>query len=1154
MKFSQLRLSGFKSFVEPTELLIKDGLTGIVGPNGCGKSNLVEALRWVMGETSAKNMRGGAMDDVIFAGTTSRPARNVAEVTLGLDNTDRIAPPAYNDVLELDITRRIRRETGSDYRINGKITRARDVQLLFADMATGAHSTAIVSQGRVGSLINAKPKDRRHLLEEAAGISGLHSRRHEAELRLKAAETNLERVDDVSGQLEVQLTSLKRQARQATRYRNISGHIRKAEAMLLYRKHEVAARAELTAQTKLKETADAVVELTHQTALAQNASLTSNEALKPLRDAEAAAAALVHRLALQNEQLNAEEERLRRAQQQLEDRKLQIASDMEREKNLEKDAAEAVQNLRAEKEKLLVATENVGPLIEKLQADIQARQNIIRGLQSDMDTASEALAIEKANHNSLVQQLENADRNLARQDDRLAKIGKEKLVLAGQLQQITKDDTIEDAITETADLIEKLTMSLAASEADRQKADTHERQSRDTYRDAEKDLATLLAEIKALDSLLMRGAISKWKAISEKLTVVAGYETALAAALGEDLEAPTDAQAPAYWSAMENDIPSTQFTGDIKTLDQYVTGEAAMLTRLSYIGVAQTREDGLAALGSLMAGQRIVSLEGDLWRWDGFHQKAGAKSSAAIKLEHRNRLSELEKQQGGKGKILSRLKEILDRAENALAKSKLVEQKLRIERREAEQTRSAMQTKHAEHQQIHSTKKSRLEALQEQESSLGSDISELKSNLSTLKDEQSGLPDLSQSKTDLDKLRSTLRERREELGSVRAEHDTVVRESAIKKDRLQSIDVERESWIRRSSNMAEHFSQLEIRFSSTDKEIQDLTHKPEELRQKRGELADQMARADAARGVIRDQVAEAEAVLKQCDDALRQTQEALSACREQRVRHQADVEHTAEVLENLAEQILEKLDCTPDKIKEAGQIEDDEEIPPVDISDRKVERLKKERDGMGPVNLRAEIEANEVDEQLTTLIKERDDLEAAIARLRQGIASLNKEGRERLLVAFKKVDTHFQELFSQVFGGGYAHLKLTESDDPLAAGLEIMASPPGKRLQLMSLLSGGEQALTAVALLFAVFLTNPAPICVLDEVDAPLDDVNVERLCNLLDRLSADSETRFLVVTHHPITMARMDRLFGVTMAERGISQLVSVDLTRAQLMTNETS
>ncbi len=1153
MKFSQLRLSGFKSFVEPTELLIKDGLTGIVGPNGCGKSNLVEALRWVMGETSAKNMRGGAMDDVIFAGTTSRPPRNTAEVTLGIDNRDRAAPAAYNQNEDLDVTRRIRRDTGSDYRINGKVTRARDVQLLFADMATGAHSTAIVSQGRVGSLINAKPKDRRHLLEEAAGISGLHSRRHEAELRLKAAETNLERVDDVTGQLEVQLGSLKRQARQASRYRNISSDIRKAEAMLLYRKYEQASENEQNAQGKFKEAADAVTELTRQVALAQNASLKASEALSPLRDADAAAAAQVNKLTLQSEHLNSEEERILKAQKQLEDRKNQISSDMKREKTLESEAAEAIKTLAAEVETLTERGSEDAPQLEKLTRDIQDKQSLVRDLQAKLDEKTEQIAASRAEQNSLNQQLEEANRNALRLQGKLSEIEKERLVLKNSLEQLAKNEPVEADLKAAIEQSQVLQADSDKLDAQKQQAEAAEKDARINLQSAEKEMASLQAELRAIKTLLQSDTDQEWTAVSESLKVKSGYETALGAALGDDLEAPTDNAAPAYWQADAPQSAGSGFTGDVKTLDQFVSGAPALNARLSQIAVAESTEDAQSLAATLACGQRIVTKEGDLFRWDGFRQKAGSKSAAAIRLEQRNRMQVLQNDLAQSEAATASLKQTLQSSEEAMADLRSREKDLKTARRDCESTLNALRSKQAEQQRATAAKTSRLQVLEEQVASLGEDITAQKTRQSELQQQRENTADLGETQAELDKLRNDLREKREDVARSRSAHDQIVREAAIRNDRIKSASAERENWIRRSTGMADHFAQLEIRFSTTDQELKDLERKPEELVQKRGQLQDKMARAEGARSAIRDQVSEAESVLAQCDSALRQSQDALGTCREERVRHQADVEHAGEVLKNLAEQIQEKLECSPENIRSAGGIAETEEIPAADISERKLERLKRERDGMGPVNLRAEIEAQEVDEQLTTLLAERADLEAAIGRLRQGIASLNKEGRERLLSAFARVDSHFQELFKQVFGGGYAHLKLTESEDPLAAGLEIMASPPGKRLQLMSLLSGGEQALTAVALLFAVFLTNPAPICVLDEVDAPLDDVNVERLCNLLDRLAKDSDTRFLVVTHHPITMARMDRLFGVTMAERGISQLVSVDLTRAQLMTNET-
>ncbi|WP_169544566.1 chromosome segregation protein SMC [Sneathiella aquimaris] len=1153
MKFTQLRLSGFKSFVEPTELLIKDGLTGIVGPNGCGKSNLVEALRWVMGETSAKNMRGGAMDDVIFAGTSSRPPRNMAEVTLGLDNSDRIAPAAYNDSREVDITRRIRRDSGSDYRINGRVSRARDVQLLFADMATGANSTAIVSQGRVGSLINAKPKDRRHLLEEAAGISGLHSRRHEAELRLKAAETNLERVDDVAGQLEVQLGSLKRQARQANRYRNISGHIRKAEALLLLRKQEQALRAQEKATKELADASAAVAELTKQVAIAQNAALKANEILAPLREREASAAAKVQRLTLERENLDAEEERLKRTRQQLEDQRVQISHDMSREKSLEKDAADAVTRLTEEQKSIHEKAAKDAPKLKTVQSEISDRQDQVRKLQSDFDLETEQLAAHKAKEHSLLDQQKNTEASMSKLTQRLTEIESETNRIDAALTSLTNNQDVQAKLELHLKEILNYSSDIEAFDEKCKTADQQERQARDRVREAEKETSAVQAEIKALLSLLEDGSEGKWTPIAENLSVKKGYEAALGAALGEDLEAPLDQSAQSYWSADAcTEHPLPLFEDDLVTLDQFVSGEEILVSRLKMIGITAA-EAGDRLSKTLKPGQRLISKEGDLWRWDGFVRKAGAKTAAALRLEQRNRLAGLEKEKSSKEAAAEKSRVELEQFEKKLSALRLQEKELRTLLRTKEQEANSLRALVSEQTRKLATLQSRQSSLAESKTTLLQEKADLEQLLSHIKQQRSSLPDITDAQQKLETARQVLREERESLGNMRSTFDQFTRESALRRDRLDAIAVEKESWIQRSNSVASHFSQLEMRFSSTEQELKDLEGKPEEILLKRGQLMDEIARAEGARSTAKDQLSEGEAVVSECNEALRKSQESLALCREERVRFQADKDHSIDNLQQLAHQIYEKLECSPEDIRKAGEIEEDEEIPPVDVSERRVERLKKERDGMGPVNLRAEIEADEIDEQLSTLLKERKDLEDAILRLRQGIASLNKEGRERLLIAFEKVDAHFQTLFKQVFGGGHAHLTLTESDDPLAAGLEIMASPPGKRLQLMSLLSGGEQALTAVALLFAVFLTNPAPICVLDEVDAPLDDVNVERLCNLLDSISENSSTRFLVVTHHPITMARMDRLFGVTMAERGISQLVSVDLTRAQLMTNET-
>ncbi|PHQ68585.1 MAG: chromosome segregation protein SMC, partial [Sneathiella sp.] len=610
MKFTHLRLSGFKSFVEPTELLIKDGLTGIVGPNGCGKSNLVEALTWVMGESSARNMRGGAMDDVIFAGTATRPQRNTAEVSLCLDNRARTAPASYNDTSELDVSRRIRRDSGSDYRINGKVARARDVQLLFADLATGAHSTAIVSQGRVGALINAKPTERRHLLEEAAGISGLYSRRHEAELRLNSAETNLERVDDVTEQLDAQLGNLKRQARQANRYRNISGHIRKAEAMLLYKKFQQATEKSIGTRAKYEIAVTAVNELTRQAAMAETAALKANEALKPLRDKEAAAAAAVHRLTLARENLDAEEKRAKQAKKQLEDRKTQISSDMMRERNLEKDAAEAVTRLDAEKLDLAATSKDDAPSIAKLQEDVNKLSAEVSELQTVFDRKTEAVAATSAEHNSLVQQIDVTTGQMERLAKRLADFEKEKIVLAAALNAIGDSPQSDRSMQDGIRNLEGLTAAYDDAETIRLDADQTERQTREKLKLAETEVTRLEAEQQALTRLLAAATEGEWPGIIEKLTVSAGYEVALGAALGDELEAPTDSNAPVYWSENGSDV-AQELIHNLPTLDQFVAGHTALRARLSQIGIVATA-DGAKLQTQLKPGQRLVSRDGDL--------------------------------------------------------------------------------------------------------------------------------------------------------------------------------------------------------------------------------------------------------------------------------------------------------------------------------------------------------------------------------------------------------------------------------------------------------------------------------------------------------------------------------------------------------------
>ncbi len=1146
MQFTRLRLTGFKSFVEPTELLIEPGMTGVVGPNGCGKSNIVEALRWVMGETSAKSMRGGAMDDVIFAGTALRPARNVAEVVLHLDNSERRAPAAFNDSAELEIGRRIERASGSNYRVNGREVRAKDVQLLFADAATGAHSTAMVSQGRVGQLINARPNDRRLLIEEAAGITGLASRRHEAELRLKAAETNLERLDDVMMGLETQLQGLRRQARQATRYRNLSGHIRRAEATLLHLKYIAAKGTAEEAEAALTQAAAKVGELAAAATVAAKAQAEAGLALPPLRQTAAEAGAALHRLTVAREALDAEETRLREAEAEAKARLTQIADDRAREDGLLRDAGTAVQALDQEHTEVEAAREGEAETNDAAEQRLSAAEAEVAAKQQELDQLMASRATEAAQRRELDQALRDTAQRLERLAGRLNEIAEERGRLEGEAETPGLSEDIEAEIAAAAATAEQTDRAAEAAEQARRDAQAAETEARDQLQARETETGKLRAEAEALAALLVVDGEGEWPPLVDAVTVTPGYEQALGAALGDDLNGATDNAAPVHWSALTPyDIAPPLPPGTI-SLAELVQAPPLLSRRLSQIGVVDPLEGG-SLQAELRPGQRLVSRDGDLWRWDGFTAKAGAATSAATRLAQRNRLDEVQAQLTKAEAALQSARDTFETARQAVAGAGEEERASRAAARAAAEVLTKARAEQVRLVQANTDRMSRLSALTEAAAQVASDRDEAEVKRDQIEAQRQALPAEDAGEAELAAIRVDLENLRGAFLEARHARDQLRRDAEGRAARLQAIDRERQSWADRAQAAEAHLAALADRKSAAEQSLASLADRPLEIKRERAALFHQIEAAESKQSEAADAVAVAERTQADCDRAAQDAQAALAEAREIRVRAEADAEHAGEIVAQVVAAVHETLECTPDQVLEAAEIKDGDELPTLDATAMRLERLKRERDNMGPVNLRADIEAAEVQEQLDTLIQERADLEKAIARLRQGISSLNSEARQRLLAAFQKVDEHFQEVFVRVFGGGRAHLKLTDSDDPLEAGLEIMASPPGKRLQVLSLLSGGEQALTALSLLFAVFLTNPAPICVLDEVDAPLDDANVNRFCKLVEDIARNNVTRFLVVTHHPLTMSRMDRLFGVTMAERGVSQLVSVDLQTAE-------
>ena len=1147
MRFTRLRLSGFKSFVDPTELLIESGMTGIVGPNGCGKSNLVEALRWVMGETSAKRMRGGEMDDVIFGGTGTRPARNLAEVGLLVDNAEKDAPAIFNEERELEVVRRIERGAGSEYRINEREVRAKDVQILFADAASGSQSAALVSQGRIGALINAKPAERRVILEEAAGIAGLHARRHEAELRLKAAESNLARLDDVIVTLQAQYEVLKKQARQAGRYRRLSEHIRRAEAIVLHVAWLAATATSEASATRLREAERKVAELTQAVVVATRDREMASDALPALRQAEAAASAELQRLVVAREQVDDEERRVRTAQGETEQRLKQIAQDVAREEELAADAVAATSRLGEESETLARAQESEGAAQQEAAARLEEISKLVTAAEAELATLTEEVAATEARRGDLARRREEAKERQARLAKRLEDAVRQRLELEAQavpegaLAEAAAAVRAAEAAQETARLdAERATETLRTAQG-------AEAAAREAAQGAEGRRARLAAEMRAVAELL-QSAAAKEKAppILDALEVESGYEAALGAALGEDLGASLAPDAPARWEELPPYDVVQPLPAGVESLGAHVTAPPALARRLAQIGIVADAEMATALRPALLPGQRLVTREGGLWRWDGFHVALGAPTAAAQRLQQRNRLAELRKTMAGVETEAASASQALEaaraEARAALEAERAAQQRIRdgigalARARDAETSLAGRAAALA----------SRLAALGETVERLETDRAEAAEAERAAEEAFGALPDAALGRERLSSSRTRLSEKRAAQLAAQGERDRLVREATQRTQRIAAIRLEIRSWQGRAEAAQRQIANLAERRQALEAERDRLARRPAELAEQRARLVEAIEAATVKRRDAGDALAVGERTLSEAEKRLKAMEQLLGSEREERVRCEASEAQAREAQQSLLRRIEEKLAVAPDGILAAAEIPPDETLPPLADAESRLERQMQERERIGPVNLVAEAEAAELETRIAGLQAEREDLTAAIARLRQGIATLNREGRERLVAAFAKVNEHFERLFTRLFGGGRAHLALDEGDDPLEAGLEIMASPPGKRLQTLSLLSGGEQALTAIALLFAVFLTNPAPICVLDEVDAPLDDANVDRFCRLVEEIAETTGTRFLVITHHRITMARMDRLFGVTMAERGVSQLVSVDLQAA--------
>ena len=855
MEFKKIHLNGFKSFAEKTNFLIEDGLTGIVGPNGCGKSNIVESLRWCMGETSAKSMRGSGMEDVIFSGTSNKPSKNIAEVSINLSNENKDGPHQYNELDEIEIRRKIEKDKGSKFYINNKEVRAKDAQMFFADLSTGAHSPSIISQGRIGALVTAKPSDRRAILEEAAGISGLHVRRHEAELRLGAAENNLKRADELRRQQEKQLANLQKQAEEAAKYKSISEEIRKIESGLYYLKlkeidHEIKLENEINeeADDKVKEFNSKLEEL-------EVAIKNELEKVTPIREKNIENLSKIQRLNLELKGLDEENERIKDEIDTIKNTLKVIDEDIDREKSIVIDANSNEKRLKEEKNQLI-------------------------------EIDSKYYETEKLSN----QDLDEAKSKLKREQDRM-----DKFLESFNLEFLQKNLEMFNLIIEKLD---KAKSFIAENKGD--------------------DAISILEECK---------------------------------------------------------------------------------TNLSFMNV------------------KIKEIEND--------------------------------------NIISKLN----------SKNELIKQ---------------MQEGYAE---------------------------------------------------------------------TYSKNQNIKKESVKRNERIKIIDQEIDSWKNLLNNSEKMSIELNERKNKQNLKLNELEKQPQTQAEKKGQISENLRISEKEKNENEILIEEIDEKIVSLRNELNSTKENSIEIRERKASSGATVDGLNKRRTDLLDRVMSELNLKEENLLEYSNLEKEEEFPDTVTQEELLDQKKRDREKLGSVNLIADEETSKYEDEIKKMEKDRQDLVTAIIKLKESITELNQKGRERLIEAFEKVNRKFNEVYTKLFNGGNAKLELVDSDDPLDAGLEMLVSPPGKRLQSITLLSGGEQALTALSLIFAVFLTNPSPICVLDEVDAPLDDANVTRFCNLLSELTKITSTRFIIVTHHALTMSKMNRLYGVTMPEKGISQLVAVDLQKAESM-----
>ena len=950
--------------------------------------------------------------------------------------------------------------------------------------------------------------------------------------------------------MNVQLEGLKKQARQASRYRNLSGHIQTAEGSLLYLRWMESSTAVQQALTAFEQAEELVREKTLVTTQLTTQQTEAAAELPQLRQDEAKAAAALQRLKLAYGSLESEERQVTEERTKSEQLLSQFTADVAHENTQKTEANETIERLNGESATLIGAALQQAEHEEEARLLAEEQQQGVERLETELSHLTEEVAAQEAERHSAerrIQDMERRHENLVRRRENLEA---EHATLLAETPAKAELDSVAAAMASAEETYQAAVTGFDVAESGRAAAETKVQETTEQFQAIQKTFGQFTAEADALRRIL-RTQQSDYQPVLDQLTVESGLERALAVALGDDLQAALDGTAPIYWRELPDFDTAAPLPAATKPLSQFVSSPRALNRTLSQIGVVESAALAEQLMAELQPGQCLVTLDGGAWRWDGLVVTPHAENAAAIRLQQKNRLADLDSEIAAAQIQLDAARLTMEQAKEARTEIINAANAARQAFKSAEEALNGLRRQHAKLSGQLTEVTARLSSLATSIDNTSQETDIAATQLEEARQSFTALPDTVESREKIAGFKTTLGKQRQALAELQAAYAEIRREGESRARRMEQIQNEIGSWAARLERVELRLIDLEDRILQAQEVLDRLAERPAQIAQEKQLLMSHISEAEEKRQAAADILVSAENTVNDLQRELRTAESALSDAKEARAMAQASVNTSQHTQSGIEAQIQEKFTCTPEELVAKLELVV-AELQGINELHTKLERLLRERDNMGPVNLRAEVESQEITDQMSTMQTERDDLVQAISKLREGISKLNREARERLLSAFDTVNTHFQTLFARLFNGGSAYLKLIEADDPLESGLEIYAQPPGKKLQVLSLLSGGEQTLTAIALIFAMFLTNPAPICVLDEVDAPLDESNVDRYCMLLEELTRDCKTRFIIITHHRMTMARMDRLYGVTMSEKGVSQLVSVDLKQHELQLEE--